>query len=139
IQLIGDGDVSAGVATAWPDSGVDLLLGIGGAPEGVITAAALKCLGGDFQGRLKFRSDEEKQRALKMGVTDLDASYKLDDLAAGEVMFCATGVTDGPFLKGVRLLPGKLATTQSVVMRSKSGTVRHIDARHNLGKKETLQ
>lgn len=139
IQLIGDGDVSAGVATAWPDSGVDLLMGIGGAPEGVITAAALKCLDGDFQGRLKFRSDEEKERALKMGVTDVEKAYSIDELAAGEVMFCASGVTDGPFLKGVRLLPGHKATTQSVVMRSKSGTVRHIDAHHNLEKKLKLQ
>ena len=138
VQLIGDGDVSAGISTAWPDSGVDLLMGIGGAPEGVITAAAMKCLGGDFQGRLKFRSEEEKNRALTMGVTDEFAIYGIEDLAKGPVMFCATGVTDGPFLKGVRILAERKATTQSVVMRSKTGTVRHIDAHHDLNKKDIV-
>lgn len=133
IQLIGDGDVSASVAAAWPETGIDLLLGIGGAPEGVISAAAMRCLGGDFQGRLKFRNEEEKERARRMGVLDLNKKYLLNELAFGSVMFCATGVTDGPLLKGIKLLPGRLATTQSLVMRSKTGTVRTINTHHNLG------
>lgn len=132
IQLIGDGDVSAAVAAAWPDTGIDLLIGIGGAPEGVISAAAMRCLGGDFQGRLKFRNEEEKTRATKMGLLDLNKKFQLEELAFGSVMFCATGVTDGPLLKGIRLLPGDQATTQSIVMRSKTGTVRTVQAHHNL-------
>ena len=132
IQLIGDGDVSAAVAAAWPDSGIDMLIGIGGAPEGVISAAAMRCLGGDFQGRLKFRNEEEKLRANRMGVQDLNKKYLLDELAFGSVMFCATGVTDGPLLEGIKLLPGRQASTHSLVMRSKTGTVRTIQAHHNL-------
>ncbi len=132
IRLIGDGDVSAGIATCWEDSGVDLMLGTGGAPEGVITAAALKCLGGDFQGRLIFRNEDERARAHRMGVTDLDRIYRRDELARGQVMFCATGVTDGPLLKGVRVLPGQRASTHSLVMRSRTGTIRRIEAEHNL-------
>lgn len=132
IQLIGDGDVSAAVATGLPESGIDLLLGIGGAPEGVISAAAMRCLGGDFQGRLKFRNDEERERAKRMGVTDLDKKYTMSEMARGSVMFIATGVTDGPLLKGVKMLPGGLARTQSIVMRSKSGTIRTVEAQHNL-------
>ncbi len=135
IRLIGDGDVSAGVATCWEDSGIDLLLGIGGAPEGVITAAAMKCMGGDFQGRLKFRSEEEKARAMKMGVKDLNKTYRLDDLVKGHVLFCATGITDGPLLKGVRTLPNTHISTHSVVMRSQTGTIRHIEAMHDLSRK----
>ncbi len=131
IHLIGDGDVSASIAAAWPDSGIDLLMGIGGAPEGVISAAAMQCLGGDFQGRLKFRNEEEKARAQKMGIKDLDKKYTIDELATGSVMFVATGVTDGPLLKGVRTLPGQRAKTHSVVMRSKTGTIRNIEAQHN--------
>jgi fructose-1,6-bisphosphatase II len=133
IQLIGDGDVSASIAAAWPDSGIDMLIGIGGAPEGVISAAAMRCLGGDFQGRLKFRNEHEKERAIRMGIKDLDKKYLLHDLAAGSVLFCATGVTDGPLLKGLRLYPGRLATTNSVVMRSKTGTIRTMEVKHNLG------
>ena len=136
IQLIGDGDVSAAVATAWADSGIDLLMGIGGAPEGVISAAAMRCLGGDFQGRLKFRNEHEKERALKMGVKDLNKKYKLEDLAKGHVMFCATGITDGPLLKGVKVLPGSRATTSSIVMRSQTGTIRSIEAHHNFSVKD---
>ncbi len=132
IHLIGDGDVSSAIATCWENSGIDVMMGTGGAPEGVITAAALKCLGGDFQGRLNFRNEDEKIRAQKMGVTDLDKIYERDELAQGDVMFCATGVTDGPFLKGVKTLPGRRASTQSVVMRSKTKTIRHIDAEHDL-------
>lgn len=135
IHLIGDGDVSAAVATGFRDSGIDLLLGIGGAPEGVISAAAMKCLNGDFQGRLKFRNPDERKRAEKMGVTNLDGAFRLDDLAQGHVMFCATGVTGGPLLKGVRFLPGRCALTHSLVMRSATGTVRHIEAEHSLDKK----
>lgn len=135
IRLIGDGDVSAGIATCLPDSGIDLLLGCGGAPEGVITAAALKCLNGDFQGQLVFRSEEEKSRAKKMGILDFDKIYELEELAKGPVMFSATGVTDGPFLQGVRTLPNHRATTHSVVMRSATGTIRFIQAEHNLSLK----
>jgi len=138
IHLIGDGDVSAAVAAAWPDSGIDLLIGIGGAPEGVISAAAMQCLGGDFQGRLKFRNEEEKQRALRMGVKDLHKKYNLNELAHGHVMFCATGVTDGPFLKGVKIYPGRKAKTQSVVMRSQTGTIRNVEAFHNFSLKTEL-
>ena len=135
IQLIGDGDVSAGVATAWGDSGIDLLIGTGGAPEGVITAAAMKCLGGDFQGKLVFRREDEKARARKMGVEHLDKCYLMDEMAQGHVMFCATGITNGPLLKGVRFLSGRRATTHSVVMRSKTGTIRVIESHHTLDRK----
>ncbi len=135
IRLIDDGDISVALATAWDDSGIDMLLGIGGAPEGVITAAALKCLGGDFEGKLCWANEEEKFRALGMGVVDPNKIYKLDELAKGNVMFIATGVTDGPLLKGVRILPEGRALTESVVMRSATGTVRHIQAKHNLEKK----
>lgn len=135
IRLIGDGDVSAAIATASEDTGIDLLLGIGGAPEGVISAAALKCIEGDFQGRLVFRNDDEKRRAEKMGIKDLDRVYSRDDLARGEVMFCATGVTDGPMLNGVRFLSNQTAKTHSMVMRSKTGTIRLIEAEHRLNKK----
>lgn len=135
IQLIGDGDVSASVATATGDSGIDMLIGIGGAPEGVISAAAMKCLGGDFQGRLKFRNDHERERATKMGLKDLDQKFTIDELAKGSVMFCATGITTGPLLKGVRFAPGKKAFTHSIVMRSATGTVRHIEAEHSLERK----
>lgn len=136
IQLIDDGDVSGAIATSWGEMGIDLMMGIGGAPEGVIAAAALKCLGGDFQGRLKFRNDGERARAEKMGVKDLDKSYKIDELAAGDVMFSCTGVTHGPLVKGVVYKSDHQLTTQSVVMRSKTGTVRMIDAYHNTSLKE---
>jgi fructose-1,6-bisphosphatase II len=138
IHLIDDGDVSAGIATCWEESGIDLLLGTGGAPEGVITAAALKCLGGDFQGRLVFRSETERTRASAMGLTDLDRVYGLEELARGPVMFCATGVTDGPLLKGVRLFGHHRASTHSIVMRSATGTIRRIEAEHDLQRKPKL-
>ncbi len=134
IRLIGDGDVSGAVMTAHPDSGIDVLFGTGGAPEGVIAAAALKCLGGELQGRLRFRSDEERARAKKMGVRPEDFIYATDDLAAGHVMFAATGVTKGYLLDGVRFF-GEGAKTESIVMRSKSGTVRVIDATHHFNTK----
>jgi fructose-1,6-bisphosphatase class II len=135
IHLIGDGDVSAAVAAAWPGSGIDLLLGIGGAPEGVISAAALQCMGGDFQGRLKYRNEDEKARATKMGITDIHKKFSIDELARGSVMFVATGVTDGPLLKGVKILGHNQAHTHSIVMRSKTGTIRTIEASHNLARK----
>lgn len=131
IRLIGDGDVSAGIAPCWEESGIDLLMGVGGAPEGVITAAALKCLGGDFQGRLKFRNFEERDRAKKMGIQNEEKLFTRDELAKGSVMFCATGVTDGPLLKGVRALSGNRGYTHSIVMRSATGTVRRIEAEHD--------
>jgi fructose-1,6-bisphosphatase class II len=134
IYMIGDGDVSAAIATCKPEAGVDVLMGIGGAPEGVIAAAALRCMGGDFQGRLAFRNEEEKARARKMGVTDLEKTYKIDELAQGNVMFCATGVTQGTFLDGVRFFSGG-ANTHSVVMRSETGTVRYIEATHHFDRK----
>ena len=137
IHLIGDGDVSAAVAAGWEDSGIDMLMGIGGAPEGVISAAAMQCLGGDFQGRLMFRSEEEKARAVKMGLEDPTRKFTIDDLAKGSVMFIATGVTDGPLLKGVKTLPGRKARTHSLVMRSKTGTIRSIEAQHDFKVKPT--
>jgi fructose-1,6-bisphosphatase class II len=129
IRLIGDGDVSAAIATTKPETGIDLLLGIGGAPEGVLAAAALRCVGGEFQGRLAPRNNDEIERAKKMGVTDIKKKFKIDELAAGDVMFAATGVTDGDYLQGVHFFAGG-ATTQSVVMRSRSRTVRLINATH---------
>lgn len=135
IHLITDGDVSAAVAAGRPETGIDMLMGIGGAPEGVIAAAAMQCLGGDFQGRLKFRNEEEKSRATKMGVKDLHKKHFIDDLARGSVVFCATGITDGPLLKGVKYVANHRAKTHSVVMRSKTMTIRTIEAEHNLGLK----
>jgi fructose-1,6-bisphosphatase class II len=129
IRLIGDGDVSAAIATTKPETGTDLLLGIGGAPEGVLAAAALRCVGGEFQGRLAPRNNEEIERAKKMGVSDIKKKFSIEELAAGDVMFAATGVTDGDYLQGVHFFPGG-ATTQSVVMRSKTRTIRIINATH---------
>ena len=130
IRLIGDGDVAAAIATAWPDSGVDVLLGIGGTPEGVIAAAALKCMGGELIGRLWPRDDAERQAAIDAGY-DLDRVLSTDDLVAGDnCFFAATGITDGNLLRGVRY-DRRGATTQSLVMRSRSGTVRLVEARHH--------
>jgi fructose-1,6-bisphosphatase II / sedoheptulose-1,7-bisphosphatase len=134
IMLIGDGDVSGVIATSRPDSGVDLYVGSGGAPEGVLAAAALRCIGGQMQGRLIFRNEDEKGRAARIGITDLNRKYGLLDLAKGDVMFAATGVTTGTMLQGVRRFAGG-AITHSMVMRSKSGTVRIIEAHHNLTRK----
>lgn len=134
IHLIGDGDVSAGIATCEPNSGVDLLLGVGAAPEGVITAAALSCLGGEFQGILKPQNQKEIERTKAMGTTDLDRVLHIDDLASGNVMFCATGVTSGNLLKGVQFKSWG-AITHSIVMRSQSGTIRAITAEHHFDKK----
>lgn len=134
IMLISDGDVSGVIATSRPDSGVDLYMGSGGAPEGVLAAAALRCIGGQMQGRLLFRNNDERSRAERWGIKDLDRKYGLLDLASGDVMFAATGVTDGSMLDGVRRIHGG-ATTQSIVMRSKSGTVRIIEATHDFSRK----
>jgi len=134
IRLIGDGDVSGAVMTANADSGIDVLFGTGGAPEGVIAAAALKCVGGELQGRLRFRNDEERARAQRMGVKPEDFIYTTEDLAAGHVMFAATGVTKGYLLDGVRFF-GDSAKTESIVMRSKTGTVRVINATHQFNTK----
>ncbi len=134
IRLIGDGDVQAAISTAEILTGIDVLMGTGGAPEGVISAAALRCLGGGFQGILKFRSDEERARATKMGITDFNKVYTMDELAKGNVMFIATGVTNGSYLRGVRY-SGQGATTHSIVMRSQTGTVREISTRHNFSRK----
>lgn len=130
VKLIGDGDVSAAIATCKEDSGVDILIGTGGAPEGVIAAAALRCIGGDMQARLKPRNNEEIARAAKMGIEDINRVFAIDDLAGGDVMFAATGVTDGDYLKGVRFFKGG-AETHSVVMRSYSKTIRYIEAVHH--------
>ncbi|MGN7438339.1 MAG: class II fructose-bisphosphatase [Alcanivorax sp.] len=139
INLIGDGDVSAVIATTEPDTGIDLYVGSGGAPEGVLAAAALQCIGGSMLGRLTFRNDDERARAERWGITDLNAVYTTDDLAKGDnVMFAATGVTDGSMLRGVRRYPGG-AKTSTIVMRSKSGTVRRIEATHNLKRKDWIK
>ncbi len=134
IMLIGDGDVSGVIATSEPESGVDMYIGTGGAPEGVLAAAALQCIGGQMQGKLVFRNDDERARAARAGITDLKKKYELYELAHGDVMFAATGVTNGAMLKGVRLFPGG-AKTHTVVMRSRTGTVRTIEAHHNFHRK----
>ncbi|MCW5774395.1 MAG: class II fructose-bisphosphatase [Rhodospirillaceae bacterium] len=134
IKLISDGDISGVIATSRPDSGVDIYLGSGGAPEGVLAAAALRCIGGQMQGRLLFRNDDERGRARSLGIADLNKIYTLMDLAGGDVMFAATGVTDGSMLEGVRRY-GKGAKTNSIVMRSSTGTVRLIEAHHNFERK----
>jgi fructose-1,6-bisphosphatase II / sedoheptulose-1,7-bisphosphatase len=134
IMLIGDGDVSGVIATATPETGVDIYMGVGGAPEGVLAAAALRCIGGQMQGRLVFRNADEKARATRLGVKEFDRKYSLLELAHGEVMFAATGVTNGTMLKGVRRYRHG-ASTHSLVMRSKSGTVRYIEATHNFDRK----
>jgi len=139
ISLIQDGDVSAIIALSEPESGIDLYVGTGGAPEGVLAAAALQCTGGAMLGRLIFRNDDERARAKKWGITDLDRIYKTDDLAKPDnVMFAATGVTSGTMLPGVRRFAGG-AVTHSIVMRSKSGTVRRIQAEHNFNRKTGFQ
>ncbi len=134
IMLIGDGDVSGVIATSQQESGVDLYLGQGGAPEGVLAAAALRCIGGQFQGRLVFRNDDERKRATRIGIEDFDRKYDLLDLASGDVMFAATGVTDGSMLQGVRRYHAG-ASTHSMIMRSNTGTVRFIEAHHNFSRK----
>jgi fructose-1,6-bisphosphatase II len=133
IKFIADGDVAGGIAAARETSGIDMLLGIGGTPEGVIAAAAIKCLGGVIQGRLWPRNEEEREAATAAGY-DLDKVLTTEDLVSGDdVFFAATGVTDGDLVNGVRYRPDR-ALTQSIVMRSRSGTIRIIDAYHNTEK-----
>ncbi|SDU07085.1 class II fructose-bisphosphatase [Stappia sp. ES.058] len=130
VRLIGDGDVAGIIHATDPDeTGIDIYMGIGGAPEGVLAAAALRCIGGQMQGRLVITRDEQVDRAYKMGITDIKRKYTMEEMATGDVLFAATGVTDGNFLQGVRF--GRDAvTTHTVVMRSTTGTVRYIKARH---------
>src|ERR1043166_9324389 len=132
VKLITDGDVAGVIATTDPCTGVDIYMGVGGAPEGVLAAAALRCVGGQMQGRLVFRNDDERGRAAKWGIKDLNRKYGLMDLVAGDVVFSATGVTDGSMLKGVHK-DGEYIPTESVVMRSATGTVRWIRAQHRRG------
>ena len=129
-MLLTDGDVAGVIATASPDSDVDIFLGSGGAPEGVLAAAALRCIGGQMYGRLLFEDDEQVARAKTMGIKDPTRIYDIAEMAKGPVMFAATGVTSGAMLRGVRRF-GHGAITHSVVMRSQSGTVRYIEAHHN--------
>jgi fructose-1,6-bisphosphatase class II len=126
ILLVTDGDVAPVVATCIPKSGIDMVYGIGGAPEGVLGAAAVHCMGGEFQGKLQFRSDEERERAVKMGMTDTDKILGVNDLARGDVLFVATGVTSGPLLKGVRHI-GERLHLQSLALRSTTGTIRWVN------------
>jgi fructose-1,6-bisphosphatase II len=138
IHLIPDGDVSAAIATAIPTASVDILLGIGGAPEGVLAAAALRCIGGDMQGRLTFRNVKERERAIDMGMKDPDAILGIEQLAGSEdVMLAATGITDGDLLRGVRFRKGG-CVTESIMMRSRSGAIRFMRTEHDFKKLETL-
>lgn len=130
VALIPDGDVAGVIAVTNPETTIDMYMGSGGAPEGVLAAAALRCVGGQFKGRLLFRNDDERGRARKWGITDLDYVYDLTELAKGDCIFAATGVTDGSLLDGVKRLPGGKMTTESVVMRASSGTVRWVKGEH---------
>ena len=141
IKLFGEGDVAAAIATAFEDTGVDVFMGIGGAPEGVLAASALKCMGGQFQGRLNPMSDEEVERCIALGwaKSDINRLLTLDDLAKGDdIFFSATGISDGELLKGVVFYGSNWAKTHSVVMRCKTGTIRFVEARHKLDKNEIL-
>jgi len=131
VVLIGDGDVAGVIATSDPDTTIDVYMGSGGAPEGVLACAALRCVGGQFKGRLLFRNDDERARARKWGIEDLDRQYDLKELAKGDCIFAATGVTDGSLLEGVKRRRDKM-TTESVVMRASSGTVRWVKGEHRL-------
>ncbi len=142
IKLFGEGDVASAIATCFDDTGVDIMMNIGGAPEGVIAAAAIKCLGGDFQGKLTPMSKEEVKRCEKLGWTDerLNQHMSIDDLARGDdIFFVATGISDGDLLKGVVYFGDNRARTHSVVMRSKTGTIRFIEAYHRLDKNQILR
>ncbi|HSX56848.1 MAG TPA: class II fructose-bisphosphatase [Sphingomonas sp.] len=132
VVLIGDGDVAGVIATTNPDTTIDVYMGQGGAPEGVLACAALRCVGGQFKGRLLFRNEDERARARKWGIENLDKQYDLTELAKGDCIFAATGVTDGSLLEGVKRRPGRM-TTESVVMRSSSGTVRWVRGEHRNG------
>jgi len=130
VRLIPDGDVAGVIATADPDTGIDIYVGTGGAPEGVLAAAALRCVGGQLQGRLVFRNDDEIARARRWGIEDLEKVYTLDEMASGDCIFAATGVTDGSLLKGVHRARG-CVTTESVVMRASTGTVRRVSTEYH--------
>jgi fructose-1,6-bisphosphatase II / sedoheptulose-1,7-bisphosphatase len=134
VMLISDGDVAGVIATAMPDSDIDIYLGSGGAPEGVLSAAALRCVGGQMQGRLLYESDDQIERVRAMGHADPKRCFSVEEMAKGDVMFAATGVTTGAMLRGVKRIPGG-AVTHSIVMRSHSGTVRFIEAHHNFKQK----
>jgi fructose-1,6-bisphosphatase II / sedoheptulose-1,7-bisphosphatase len=134
ITLIGEGDVAGVIATSQPAAGIDIYMGSGGAPEGVLAAAALRCIGGQMQGRLMFEDDTQIERARGMGVTDPNRIYNINEMAKGDVMFAATGITSGQMLRGVQRF-GETAITHSMVMRSKSGTVRYVEAHHNFATK----
>jgi fructose-1,6-bisphosphatase II / sedoheptulose-1,7-bisphosphatase len=134
VMLIPDGDVAGVIAVADPDTTIDLYMGTGGAPEGVLAAAALRCVGGQFQGRLVFRNDDERARARRWGIAELDKVYTRDELAKGDCIFAATGVTSGSLLEGVKRRRDGRLTTESVVMRAKSGTVRWVKSEHGGGK-----
>lgn len=134
ITLIGDGDVSGVMNVSQPEAGIDIYMGSGGAPEGVLAAAALRCIGGQMQGRLMFEDEDQVARAKTMGITDPKRIYSVEEMARGNVMFAATGVTSGAMLRGVRRTPGG-AYTHSIVMRSKSGTVRYVEGHHNFARK----
>lgn len=141
IKMFGDGDVAAGIATCFEETGIDMLMGIGGGPEGVITAAAIKSMGGDMQAQIYPLSDQERDRCHEMGFSDEDIEkvLSIDDLAKGDdLFFAATGITEGDLLNGVIPASGNRAKTQSVVMRAKTGTIRFVDATHNLDKSEIL-
>lgn len=141
IKMFGDGDVATGIATCFEETGIDMLMGIGGGPEGVITAAAIKCMGGDMQAQIYPLSEQERIRCHQMGFSDEDIKkvLSIDDLAKGdELFFAATGITEGDLLKGVIPVGNDRAKTQSVVMRAKTGTIRFVDAIHNLDKSDIL-
>jgi fructose-1,6-bisphosphatase II / sedoheptulose-1,7-bisphosphatase len=133
-MLLPDGDVAGVIAASMPDGGIDLFVGSGGAPEGVLAAAALRCIGGQMQGRLLYEDESQVERARAMGIADPKRKYAVDEMARGDVVFAATGVTAGALLKGVRRF-GHGAFTHSMVMRSKSGTVRYVEAHHNFDTK----
>ena len=133
IHLISDGDVAGVIATTNPDTGIDVYIGTGGAPEGVLAAAALACIGGQIQGRLIFRNDDERARAKRWGITDLDRVYALKDMAKGDCIFAATGVTDGSLLKGIKRRKGGCVTSETIVMRASSGTIRRVFTEHRHG------
>ncbi len=135
VKLISDGDVAGAISTAIPEAGVHMLLGTGGAPEGVLAAVALKAMGGEIQGRLAPRDKQQEQRIVSMGMSDPRKILAMGDLVSGEdCFFSATGITDGDLVKGVRY-KGNIATTHTIVMRGKTGTIRHVEARHDLDKK----
>jgi fructose-1,6-bisphosphatase II / sedoheptulose-1,7-bisphosphatase len=134
ITLIGEGDVAGVIATSQAEAGIDIYMGSGGAPEGVLAAAALRCIGGQMQGRLMFEDQSQIDRAKTMGITDPSRIYSITEMAKGDVMFAATGITTGQMLRGVQRF-GETAITHSMVMRSKSGTVRYVEAHHNFATK----